>query len=519
MQKIDVEQIMNEIRAEIREKGYTENELKFQDIPIPAVPGTDNGKFNLAELHNQINACNKDWNNPMYFSTSGGNPVKEFYRKAMRKVSRCVFWPIVNYQNKFNSDVVRALNQVKYYIDSDDEKYAAIKEQLLKDMKKELERLYDEQTSEKLGTVSRQLMKVKWKQIDEVAKREEKSTDIIRCNICGYHAQRGSFETKETECIFNGGKLIRYVCPECGVIFGPTKFMNLPQNEIDEDYKVHYYGFSEGSSFDKEIEAFYMLNPDKNGIYLNYGCGCWSKSIQQLRAEGYQVYGYEPYAPETDNPYMITSEAELVKMKFDGIYSNDLLEHLLDPIDALRFMKTLLMHPDSKMAHSTACYIYKYEYTRFHTHFFTGKSVEIMCKQAGLKIIDHRNAMEERDFICYVYMGDSDRNDYKSCLYVSEYGERKDGMIVLHTKGLMCGPYMTLGKGQYQMQCVIGLNGRKDILLRITSEKGKKELASVRLVEGKNHISFSLKQLEKDVEFVISNDGTEDVVIEELAMF
>ena len=78
---------------------------------------------------------------------------------------------------------------------------------------------------------------------------------------------------------------------------------------------------------------------------------------------------------------------------------------------------------------------------------------------------------------------------------------------------------MTLGKGQYQMQCVIGLNGRKDILLRITSEKGKKELASVRLVEGKNHISFSLKQLEKDVEFVISNDGTEDVVIEELAMF
>ncbi len=56
MQKIDVEQIMNEIRAEIREKGYTENELKFQDIPIPAVPGTDNGKFNLAELHNQINA-------------------------------------------------------------------------------------------------------------------------------------------------------------------------------------------------------------------------------------------------------------------------------------------------------------------------------------------------------------------------------------------------------------------------------------------------------------------------------
>lgn len=523
MQKIDVEQIMAEIRAEIKEKGYKEEDLKFQDIPIPSMPGTDDGKFNRAQLQNQINACNKEWNNPMCFPFPGNNPVKKLFQKTVRKVSKCVFWPIVNYQNKFNQDVVRTLNQLKYYVDADELKYTARKKQMVEQVKKQteeqIEQLYEELVQDKIQTISRQLMGVKWKQIDEIAAREEKDTDMIHCNICGYHAVRGSFETKETECIFNGGKLVRYVCPECGVIFGPTKFMKLTQEEIDEDYKVHYYGFSEGSSFDKEIEAFYMLNPDKDGIYLNYGCGCWSKSIQKLRAEGYNVYGYEPYAPETDNPYMITSQEELVKMKFDGIYSNDLLEHLLDPVTDLQWMKTLLMHPDSKMAHSTACYIYKYEYTRFHTHFFTGDSLEVMCKKAGLEIVDSRNAIEERDFICYVFAGKGDRVDYKSCLYVSEYGERKDGNIVLHGKGLVCGPYMTLGKGSYRMSFAVKLQGRESVALRITADKGKKELFFTNLTEGVNEIEFALGWLEKDVEFVISNDGTEDIVIEEAAMF
>ena len=531
MQRIDVDQIMSEIRKEIEEKGYKKEDLKFQDIPIPAMPGTDNGRFNAAELLNQVNLCNKDWNNPMLFPFPGSNPVKKFFQKAIRKVSKCVFWPIVNYQNRFNSDVVRALNQLKYYADEDSAKSDEMRKQIQRLVKtqEETKKFYEELveavtgqqllTDEKLGAVVRQLMGVKWKQIDELAKKEEHAADIISCNICGYQAQRGSFETKETECIFRGGRLVRYVCPECGVIFGPTKFMNLSQKEIDEDYKVHYYGFNEGCSFDKEIEAFYMLNPDKDGVYLNYGCGCWSKSIQKLRADGYNVYGYEPYAPETDNPYMITNEAELVKMKFDGIYSNDLLEHLLHPVEGLRFMKTLLMHPESRMAHSTACYIYKYEYTRFHTHFFTGNSVEVMSRRAGLKILDYRNAVEERDSICYVFAGENDRVDYKSCQYVSEYGERKDGNIILHKNGLMCGPYMVLGKGGYKMNFAVKLNGREAIMLKITADKGRKVLLAAELQDGDNFLSFTLEELQQNVEFTISNDGPEDVIIREVSMF
>ncbi len=521
MQRIDVDQIMSEIRKEIKEKGYKEEDLKFQDIPVPAIPGTDNGRFQAAELQNQINLCNKEWNNPMFFPFPGRNPVKKMFQKTIRKVSKCVFWPIVNYQNKFNSDVVRTLNQLQYYTEESIAQNDMLRKRIQNLIQEQADdrKRYEELTDERLRTVSRQLMDIKWKQIDERAEREEKATDMISCDICGYHAQRGSFEKKESECIFNGGRLVRYVCPECGVIFGPTKFMNLSQKEIDEDYKIHYYGFDEGSSLDKETEAFYMLNPDKDGVYLNYGCGCWSKSIQQLRADGYNVYGYEPYAPETDNPYMITSEAELLKMKFDGIYSNDLLEHLLNPIEGLRFMKTLLMHPRAKMAHSTACYIYKYEYTRFHTHFFTGNSVEIMSKQAGLRILDHRDEMEEKDFICYVFGTENDRVDYKSCLYVSENGERKDGKIIVHKNGLVCGPYMTIGKGEYKMNFAVKLNGRKEIMLKITADAGRKILMTAGLRDGDNPISFSLEELQQEVEFTICNDGPEDVEIKEVSMF
>ena len=46
----------------------------------------------------------------------------------------------------------------------------------------------------------------------------------------------------------------------------------------DEDYWVHYLGYSEGNSFEKEERAFFMLKPQKDKVYLNYGCGKWQNS-------------------------------------------------------------------------------------------------------------------------------------------------------------------------------------------------------------------------------------------------
>ena len=114
---------------------------------------------------------------------------------------------------------------------------------------------YKEQLEKQLGATSRQLMKIKWHLIDEECKYLEKPEDILHCKICGYESERKNYETKETECRFNGGKLVRYVCPGCWVIFGPTKFSALTQDEINDDYTTHYLGFHEGDSTQKELDA------------------------------------------------------------------------------------------------------------------------------------------------------------------------------------------------------------------------------------------------------------------------
>ena len=275
--------------------------------------------------------------------------------------------------------------------------------------KTELQHHLDEQ-QRVIGAAARDLMRTKWQLRDHVAEKTDLSERIIRCNICGYEAKEGSFKTVETDCIFAGGHLKRYECPECGCIFGPLKFSDQTESEFSDDYTVHYAGFFETDCTWKERWAFELLHPRKDGVYLDYGCGKWSHTIRELREEGYEVWGYEPYAADVDNPYIITDREALEKMRFDGIFSNDLLEHLADPVADMRFMAGLLRSADSRIAHNTSCYAYKYEFTRFHMHFFTGKSVQVLAEKAGLRITGCVNELETKDLYCYIYAPKEETN-------------------------------------------------------------------------------------------------------------
>ncbi len=246
-------------------------------------------------------------------------------------------------------------------------------------------RRHDKEQANKMGAIARDTVRDKWRLTDYLLAQEDDPARVVSCGICGYSAEKASFETRKTTCIFGGGELERYVCPSCGAVFGPTKFSDLKAAEFDDDYSVHYSGFSESDCTEREIFTFNQLSPTKEGVYLNYGCGSWATSLQKLNAEGYTVYGYEPYSPDVDNPMLITDKAALSKMRFDGIFSHDLLEHLKDPIAELAFMKSLLAKPDRLMAHATGCYEYVYEYTRFHMYFFTGRSLDVLCERAGLE--------------------------------------------------------------------------------------------------------------------------------------
>ncbi|MFB2881263.1 class I SAM-dependent methyltransferase [Floridanema aerugineum] len=209
----------------------------------------------------------------------------------------------------------------------------------------------------------------------------------LNCPICNFSGETEKFKPYVTRCIFGGGKLLRHECPDCGVIFGTQRMLALSPQALEQEYVEHYSCFNEGDSTESEIRTFDYLNPKKEGIYLNFGCGKWSKSIEYARSKGYQLFGFEPYAKDEKSNYIINDVELLKSMKFDGIISNDVLEHLRYPDQTLSFMSSLLKD-DGIMIHTTHCYNYACEYTRFHLFFFTGNSLKIISQKAGLAVED-----------------------------------------------------------------------------------------------------------------------------------
>lgn len=214
---------------------------------------------------------------------------------------------------------------------------------------------------------------------------------IIKCPICDFKQNGSRFKQKISKCICNQEFLLRYECPNCGVIFGNHRMLNLSKEKLAQEYEDLYKsGYKECDSTDSELEAFYALNPqkDKDKIYLNYGSGAWSNSIEIAQNSGYNFVGFEPYSNKSDDPNIITDIEKLKQYKFDGIISHNLIEHLQNPIEVIAFLKTLLKNENSFMVHFTPCYDYVFEYSRFHLFFFTGSSLSVICKKTGLEYID-----------------------------------------------------------------------------------------------------------------------------------
>jgi hypothetical protein len=208
--------------------------------------------------------------------------------------------------------------------------------------------------------------------------------DEIKCELCKHTGLETTYKKYYSNCMFGGGRLRRYQCPNCDVIFGPEKMFVLTEDELTLEYNMHYSAFKEGESKEREIRAFKSLNPHKDGIYLNYGAGSWSSTVPALRKEGWNIVAYEPHSAAATSDWSISDINVLKNMKFDGIFTNNVLEHFRDPVLELQKLSELL-NPGASMAHATPCYEYLYEFTRFHLFFFVGRSREFVIKEAGLK--------------------------------------------------------------------------------------------------------------------------------------
>lgn len=143
MDKIDIEKIMEEIREEIRIKGYSNDMLSFNDIIIE--PHIDeNTEFDKVKFNEELYELNNHWNISSNHSFSG-NKVVFLFKRIVRKCIRFHINPIVDEQNYFNAAIVRSTNLIDqfishYYKEQENErnKYNEVNFVIKREIKKEL---------------------------------------------------------------------------------------------------------------------------------------------------------------------------------------------------------------------------------------------------------------------------------------------------------------------------------------------------------------------------------------------
>lgn len=123
---IDVEKIMEEIREDIREKGYTYDMLSFNDVK--KVEGTIE-TFDYEELKRWVGEMNHHCTIPWYRDLCGNGFIR-LIKKIIRKLIAFVVAPISEEQTQYNSEAVRAMNQLVAYIEHQNDKMELYEKQI-----------------------------------------------------------------------------------------------------------------------------------------------------------------------------------------------------------------------------------------------------------------------------------------------------------------------------------------------------------------------------------------------------
>ena len=132
--------------------------------------------------------------------------------------------------------------------------------------------------------------------------------------------------------------------------------------------------------------------------YISTGAAApGAKRYRSSEREGFDVWGFETNAP-TSSPYIVTGRDQILA-KFDGIFSNNVIEHFRDPQRQFKEFHNILK-PGGIMAHSSPCYKYAYAFTRFHTLFLFGRSADVLAERTGFRVTQR---IENGEYINLVF--------------------------------------------------------------------------------------------------------------------
>lgn len=112
---INVDEIMQQIRAEIKEKGLNSSMLSFEDVPYDKEISHAEYEFRLTSLLQSAEYLNIR-NQIEPYKPVAGNPIAVFVKKVIRKLVKFYILPIVTEQNALNYHCANAVQQLSCYV-------------------------------------------------------------------------------------------------------------------------------------------------------------------------------------------------------------------------------------------------------------------------------------------------------------------------------------------------------------------------------------------------------------------
>lgn len=112
---INIEEIMEEIRQNIKERGYDKEPLSFDEIRNAGAVSAEEA-FHIDVLAQETEYLKCNWNNALQPPLAARNKLLRYIKTFIFRAIKPILFPIVNYQNAYNMSNARCMNQLKEYV-------------------------------------------------------------------------------------------------------------------------------------------------------------------------------------------------------------------------------------------------------------------------------------------------------------------------------------------------------------------------------------------------------------------
>jgi len=113
---IDIEKIMDEIRQNIKERGYDKEPISFEEIEIPKPVKSNNEVYHADKFFQELGYLNQNAINTRDVPINSKNPITLFTKKIIRNFTRFLIHPLVDFQNAYNISNYKCMRQIWEYM-------------------------------------------------------------------------------------------------------------------------------------------------------------------------------------------------------------------------------------------------------------------------------------------------------------------------------------------------------------------------------------------------------------------